>query len=149
MLTSIVEKIRSRTPLTEPEIRFVNMTSIPVLKMASVYASQQGVGSDVVLQQYSDVIAIDIAYGWLMNNIRKVEEGANALTGINQDQLTEWRSATAGVRQELLDRQTLVQSKVVAITDIVQRTQAAEQALNAQVKTRLGESLRFSQSLSQ
>jgi conjugative transfer pilus assembly protein TraH len=149
MLTSIVEKIRSRTPLTDPEIRFVNMTSIPVLKMASVYASQQGVGSDVVLQQYSDVIAIDIAYGWLMNNIRKVEEGANALTGINQDQLTEWRSATAGVRQELLDRQTLVQSKVVAITDIVQRTQAAEQALNAQVKTRLGESLRFSQSLSQ
>ncbi|OYW81001.1 MAG: hypothetical protein B7Z26_05615 [Asticcacaulis sp. 32-58-5] len=146
-LASLVTKIRSRQALASDEIAFVNMTSLPVYKMASVYASQGGVASEAVLQQYADVIAIDVAYTWLTNNIRKVEEGADQLEGIDEATRKEWSQSTQALRQELAQRQALLGNKVMAIDQIIARTQASESALNSSIKTRLGESIAFSSSL--
>jgi len=147
MLASIVGKIRSRQALSTEEQAFVNMTSLPVYKMASVYASMGGIASDAVLQQYADVIAIDLAYSWLTMNIRNVEEGASSLRGVDQADLQAWSEATNSLRVELANKQELLGNKVVVINDIIARTMASEAAINASIKTRLGESIAFSSNL--
>ncbi len=147
MLTSIVDAIRTRTPLTSEQIDFVNMTSLPVYKMASVYASLHGASSEAVMGQYAEVIALDIAYTWLMKTVRQVEEGRNHLQGIPSEDLLAWTEQTQALRMELLQRQEKVSIKMTALEDMIGRTREIEKVMQGETAGRIAEAISYANAL--
>jgi len=147
MLTGIVDNIRTRTPLTAAQIDFVNMTSLPVYKMASVYASLHGASSEAVMGQYAEVVALDIAYAWLMKVTRNVEEGRAHLQGIPAEDLAAWSSQTQALRLELLARQAKVSVKMTALEDMIGRTREIEKVMQGETAGRLAEAISYATAL--
>lgn len=147
MLSSIVTKIRNRQALTVAEQDFLNMVSLPVYKMASVYSAQQGSLAANSMAQYADVIALDLVYTWMGRSVGRVEEGARNLVGVDSEQLQEWRSSTEAIQGYLLDAQTNTQARAAALDAMIARTMQAEQVLAARLGNRVGDSLAFSASL--
>lgn len=147
MLSGIVTKIQSRQALSATEQDFLNMVSLPVYKMASVYAAQQGSLAGSAMAQYADIIALDLVYTWMARAVGRVEEGASNLVGIDPEQLREWRSSTEAIQAYLLEAQTNVQARASALDAMIARTQQAEQVLAARLGNRIGDSLAFSASL--
>ncbi len=73
MMTRIAERIRSREaiPNNSPEVGFVNQVSEPVYRMLSIGSSNVSVGlTEILIEQYSGVIAADYAYTFLERNLR-------------------------------------------------------------------------------
>ena len=147
MLSAITTKIRNRQALSATERDFLNMVSLPVYKMASVYAAQQGSLAGAAMAQYADIIALDLVYTWMAQSIGRVEEGARNLAGIDGDQLKEWRASTEAIHAYLLEAQTNVQVRASALDAMIARTMQAEQVLAARLGNRVGDSLAFSASL--
>jgi conjugative transfer pilus assembly protein TraH len=147
MLSGIVTKIRGRQALSAAEQDFLNMVSLPVYKMASVYAAQQGSLAGSAMAQYADIIALDLVYTWMGRSVGRVEEGARNLVGIDPEQLKEWRASTDAIQAYLLQAQTNVQARSSALDAMIARTMQAEQVLAARLGNRVGDSLAFSASL--
>ena len=147
MLSGIVTKIQARQALSAAEQDFLNMVSLPVYKMASVYAAQQGSLAGNAMAQYADIIALDLVYTWMGRSIGRVEDGARNLVGIDPEQLKEWRSSTEAIQSYLLDAQTNVQARASALDAMIARTMQAEQVLAARLGNRVGDSLAFSATL--
>lgn len=147
MLTSIMTKIRDRQALNATEQDFLNMVSLPVYKMASVYSAQQGTLATGAMAQYADIIALDLVYTWMGRSVGRVEEGASNLVGIDPEQLREWRASTEAIQAYLLEAQTSVQARASALDAMIARTQQVEQVLAARLGNRIGDSLAFSASL--
>jgi conjugative transfer pilus assembly protein TraH len=146
-LTDIVDNIRNRTALTPEQIDFVNMTSLPVYKMASVYASLHGASSEAVMGQHAEVIALDIAYSWLMKVTREVEEGRAHLQGIPPEDLNAWSQQTQSLRMELLARQEKVSVKMTALEDMIGRTREIEKVMQGETAGRLAEAIAYANAL--
>lgn len=147
VLTSIVTKIRNREALNTTEQDFLRMASLPVYKMASVFAAQQGSFASNQMTQYADVIALDIVYGWLENSLQRVAEGSANLTGVDPKQLELWRESLADVRQMIVLKQNSLNTRATALDAMIQRTMQAEQVLAGRMGSRVGDALAFSASL--
>ena len=146
MLASIVGKIQARRALSPDEQDFLNMVTLPVYKMASVYSAQQGASAAGTMEQYSDIIALDLLYTWINRSVSSVEDGARNMVGVDQDQLDQWRVSIANSRQELAAKQSQVQQKVGAIEQMIARTQSVESVLAARMGTRIGDTIAFAAS---
>lgn len=147
MLRSIITKIQTRQTLSAAEQDFLNMVSLPVYKMASVYSAQQGAAAAGTMAQYADVIALDMVYTWINRSVSQVEDGARNMVGVDEAQLAEWRESIEQVRSILNERQQVLNTKTSAIEDMIARTQRAEQQLAARMGTRIGETIAFSASM--
>ena len=146
MLRGIVGKIQARQTLNAQEQDFLNMVSLPVYKMASVYTAQQGAAAAGTLAQYSDIIALDLLYTWLNRSVSMVEDGARNMVGMDEGQLNQWRASIDTVRQNIGAKQSLVAEKTSSIEAMISRTQQAEQVLTARIGTRIGDAIAFSAS---
>jgi conjugative transfer pilus assembly protein TraH len=147
LLSSISTKIRNRQALDATERDFLNMVSLPVYKMASVYTAQQGAFAANAMAQYADIIALDLVYTWMAQSVGRVEDGARNLVGVDPEQLREWRSSTEAIHAYLLEAQTNTQVRASALDAMIARTMQAEQVLAARLGNRVGDSLAFSATL--
>lgn len=147
MLVDIVGAIRTRTPLTATQIDFVNMTSLPVYKMASVYASLHGASAEAVMGQYAEVVAIDIAYTYISKLVRQVQEGQQHLQGISEDQRNAWNDQVQGLRMEIIQRQQNVSIKMSALEDMMGRTREIERVMQGETAGRLAEAISYANAL--
>jgi phage terminase Nu1 subunit (DNA packaging protein) len=98
------------------------------------------------MEQYSDIIALDLLYTWINRSVSSVEDGARNMVGVDQDQLDQWRVSIANTRQELAAKQSQVQQKVGAIEQMIARTQSVESVLAARMGTRIGDTIAFAAS---
>jgi len=146
-LAAIVGKIQTRQALNAAEQSFLNMVSLPVYKMASVFAAEQGSYATSTLQGYADLIALDMLYTWLERSVMQVEDGARNLTGIEQGNLDMWRASIREVHAQIIDKQNGLQAKASAYEAMIQRTQRAEQVLAARIGSRVGDSYAYGASL--
>ena len=148
MLVSIVRTIRNRQALSVEQQRFLSMVSLPVGKMASVYAAHQGPFAEGAIAQYADVIAIDLVNAWLAEGVRAVQEGTRNMKGMDPLSMKEWLDSTAVVQGHLMVAATNVQVKANTITTIVSNTSQIEQILAAKVGSRMADAVAFSAGLS-
>jgi len=147
LLTSISAKITNRQMLNATERDFLNMASLPVYKMASVFTAQQGSLAAGSMAQYADIIALDLVYTWLARSVGRVEEGARNLVGVDAEQLKEWKASTEAIHGYLLDAQRNVQVRASALDAMIGRTMEAEKVLAARLGNRVGDAYAFSASL--
>ena len=84
MLEGIRDNVMTRTALTADQIRFINMTRVPVYRMFSAsYTSASGARdselADVLIAQYSKVIAFDYAYAFMRKALKDVRNYAGMI----------------------------------------------------------------------
>ncbi|MDC7684420.1 conjugal transfer protein TraH [Asticcacaulis sp. BYS171W] len=144
MLVSIVNKIRSRTALSEDEKSFLGLVSLPVYKMASVQVAYQGGFAAIEMERYSDVIALDLVLTWMSQNMAEMTAASQNLVGVDEKLLVDWQENVQSVRQELFQRQALVQDRIVAMESIIAKTREVEKIIFSEGNSRIAQSLMFS-----
>jgi conjugative transfer pilus assembly protein TraH len=148
-MTGIVDNIRARTPLTKEQVSFVNESSLPIYKMASVYASIHGLDSGAAMAQYSEIVALDMAYSWLEQMVKYAAEGQKSIHGISPEDLTAWQANLGQVRAELVAREQTLPVQASAIEQMIARTQQIEAVLTGQAAGRIAQSIAYAAPLGQ
>lgn len=97
--------------------------------------------------QYAEVIALDIAYSWLMKVTREVEQGRAHLQGIPPEDLAAWSEQTQNLRMELVARQEKVSVKMSALEDMIGRTREIEKVMQGETAGRLAEAIAYATAL--
>src|SRR5262245_10391852 len=79
LLSDMTDKILSDTPLTQEEIGLLQAIRLPVYKMRKLQSAFAGDKSVLDLTSYSDVIATDILFQYLDENMAVVHTSASSL----------------------------------------------------------------------
>jgi conjugative transfer pilus assembly protein TraH len=146
ILNSIDQKIISDKPLSNQEIGLLQSTRIPIYKILAVQAAYQKDPNILNVENYSEIIATDILFQYLQENLSLVRASGSSLqypgeimaqfnTGINQ--------AITDVRAQEKNAQAQVSSAM----QLIEQTQVIEKMLAGQLSAQLGNSLTWARSL--
>jgi conjugative transfer pilus assembly protein TraH len=112
LLTSIVEKIQTDTPLSTQEQGLIRSTTLPVYKYLTVSVALLGANAQADVTKYSEIIGKDLLYAYLLDLLKKVDTGASQLTiQSKQDMVTSF------LQDIRLARQAIAQSDTKVTTD--------------------------------
>lgn len=148
-LDSIAAKIRNRQAIgprsTDPDADLLNITTLPIHKMLAVQTAYQPMASVVYAQQYAEVIALDILFAFLRENIRMVEESGAAKVMFATEQEKEGFYQSIRISMDAITRErSETMEKFNREIEIVEKTQFVEQALLGRLGSRLAQSVAFS-----
>jgi conjugative transfer pilus assembly protein TraH len=146
ILLSISQKIIDDKPLSNQEIGLLQSTRIPIYKILAVQAAYQKDPNILNVENYSEIIAIDILFQYLQENLSLVRASSTALqypseimdrfnTGINQ--------AISNVRSQEKNAQVQVSNAI----QLIEQTQVIEKMLSGQLSAEVGNSLMWARSL--
>ena len=146
LLQSMNSKIINDQPLEPKEIGLLQSTRIPIYKILAVQAAYQKDSHILDVESYADVIAMDILFQYLQENLNLVRASSGALQypseimkkfndGINQ--------ASSDVRTE----ESKAQVKISLAMQLIEQSQVIEQMLSGQLSVQVGNSLSWARSL--
>lgn len=136
MIQTIMDKIRTDTALDDTEIGFLESTRIPLYKMLTVDVSYSQGGSILNIADYSDVIAADILYQYLSENIENVMVASQQLQ-IPGEVLQQFQRGIQIARQQINEERSQTNQGIQEAMDMVQKTQALEQQLAGLLSSQL------------
>lgn len=146
LLRNISQKIVADTPLTPQEIGLIQSTRIPIYKILNVQAAYQKDSNILDVESYADVIATDILFQYLQENLELVKLSSRSLQypeEIMRQFLDGINAALSDVRSEQRNAQT----KISQAFDLVQQAQVLEQMLAGQLSVQVGNSLTWAKSM--
>ena len=146
LLSSIGQKIVNDSPLTEQEKGLIESTHIPIYKILNVQAAFQKDPNILDVESYADVIATDILFQYLQENLELVRTSSRSLQYPSDimNQFNEGiNAAIADVRAE--ERNS--QNKIAQALQLIEQAQLLEQMLAGQLSAQLGSSLMWARSL--
>ena len=147
MLAAIMTNVRRRTPLTDDQQEFLNLTTLPVYKMINVHSAYEGVFADQTIQSFSEIIAIDLLYALFDDYAETLSLISSSATSGVRDSVSAWRSQIVSQRESLLAYQAESNSRVQVIEQIIARTQMIERMLAGRLSKDLAEAYQFSRSV--
>ncbi len=101
LLRDLVDAVRADTAPTPAALGLVNLTTLPVYRIANVAAAYRGAVVDQEMDALAEAVALDILQVWLSDLHRTVEERAGALDIADGDQLRRWREGLRANRTAL------------------------------------------------
>lgn len=146
LLQGMVDKIVSDTKLSPEEIGLLQTTRLPVYKMLNVNAAYAKDTSVMDITAYSDVIASDILYQYLMENLNVVLASSSSLQFPN-DIMEQFRSGIVEARNQVIALRNKTLTDVATTFDMVQKTQLIEQQLAGMLSADLAGSLTWANGL--
>jgi conjugative transfer pilus assembly protein TraH len=134
MMEGIRDAVVNRIPLTATQIRFINMTRVPVYRMLSAgytgdSSSRREAHIDLLITRYSKVIAYDYAYAYLRTSLKDVRTylGMARLTNaVEEKQSARLISNVDALMKEIEVEHQKAQGQVRdanAVIDDLQRTE--------------------------
>jgi conjugative transfer pilus assembly protein TraH len=103
ILNEIVNRMENNEELTSAHIALLNSTSIPVYRILNVYTTYAPATKMMDIQHYAELIAYDLLYHFLVENIKNVEQLSRAqldIGNIGQDFFIEMQKAREQVDRE-------------------------------------------------
>lgn len=146
LLSNISKNIITDTPLTPQQIGLIQSTRIPIYKILNVQAAYQKDSNILDVESYADVIAIDILFQYLQENLELVRLSSQSLQypeEIMRQFIQGINTALAEVRAEERNAQT----KISQAFNLVQQSQVLEQMLAGQLSVQVGNSLTWAKSM--
>lgn len=146
LLSSIGQKIIADQPLSNQEIGLIQSTRIPIYKILNVQAAYQKDPNILDIESYADIIAADILFQYLQENLDLVRVSARSL----QYPAEIMAQFTDGINTAISDvraEERNAQNKISMAMQLVEQTQVLEQMLAGQLSTQLGSSLTWARSL--
>ena len=135
LMQSIATKIRTRAPLpnNSQEVGFINMTSEPVYRMLSIGNAIPGSGlSDVLINQYRDLIAADYAYTFLERNLRTAMDALGKQYLLDKEQRVEAeriRSNARALLEQLAQEKVLLYGQVRTFSSVATHLEQLERQM--------------------
>tara|TARA_R110000868_G_scaffold380821_3_gene647121 strand:- start:861 stop:2261 length:1401 start_codon:yes stop_codon:yes gene_type:complete len=146
LLSTIGQKIIDDRPLSDQEIGLIQSTRIPIYKILNVQAAYQKDPNILDIESYADIIAADILFQYLQENLDIVRVSARSL----QYPAEIMAQFTDGINTAISDvraEERNAQNKISMAMQLVEQTQVLEQMLAGQLSAQLGSSLTWARSL--
>lgn len=146
LLSSISQKIISDDPLNSQEIGLIQATRIPIYKILNVQAAYQKDPNILDVESYADVIAIDILFQYLQENLALVKASARSLQYPNEI-MNEFYEGINTAMSDVRFEEKNTQNKISMAMQLIEQSQVLEQMLAGQLSAQLGNSLTWARSL--
>jgi len=91
LLRDLVDAVRNDTAPPAPALGLVNLTTLPVYRVANAAAAYRGAVVDQEMDALAEAVALDVMQVWLSDLHRTVEERAGTLDIADGEQLQRWR----------------------------------------------------------
>ena len=101
LLRDLVDAVRADTAPTPAALGLVNLTVLPVYRVANVSAAYRGAVVDQEMDALAEAVALDVLHVWISDLHRTVEERAGALDIADGEQLDRWREGLGSNRSAL------------------------------------------------
>ena len=96
LLRDLVDAVRTDTAPPAEALGLVNLTTLPVYRVANTAAAYRGAVVDQEMDALAEAVALDVLQVWISDLHRTVEERAGTLDIADGDQLRRWREGLAG-----------------------------------------------------
>ena len=101
LLRDLVAAVRTDTAPPAAALGLVNLTTLPVYRVANTAAAYRGAVVDQEIDALAEAVALDLLQVWIADLHRTVEERAGTLDIADGDQLTRWREGLRANRTAL------------------------------------------------
>ncbi len=147
-LQSIADKFRANVRLTDDDIRFINVTALPVYKALAVSTAMPGVGLDAVwIGKYADLIAAEYAYQYIVIATQQLRhayaQAAAAAPAVAQDDLRRMTVSVERLRTDAREELRAAYGKAESVTRIADEILFMERTLMSGLPANLAGNLRF------
>jgi conjugative transfer pilus assembly protein TraH len=146
LLRSIGLKIIHDDPLTEQEKGLIQSTRIPIYKILNVQAAYQKDPNILDVESYADVIAADILFQYLQENLELVRASSRLLQ-YPAEIMNQFNEGINAALNDVRTEQRNAQNKISQAYQLIEQSQVLEQMLAGQLSSHLGNSLTWARSL--
>ena len=101
LLRDLVDAVRADTPPAPAALGLVNLTTLPVYRVANVAAAYRGAVVEHEMDALAEAVALDVLHVWISDLHRTVEERAGTLDIADGEQLERWRESLRSNRTAL------------------------------------------------
>ena len=101
LLRDLVAAVRNDTAPPAAALGLVNLTTLPVYRVANTAAAYRGAVVDQEIDALAEAVALDLLQVWIADLHRTVEERAGTLDIADGEQLTRWREGLRANRTAL------------------------------------------------
>ena len=101
LLRDLVAAVRNDTAPSAAALGLVNLTTLPVYRVANTAAAYRGAVIDQEIDALAEAVALDLLQVWIADLHRTVEERAGTLDIADGEQLTRWREGLRANRTAL------------------------------------------------
>ena len=101
LLRDLVDAVRADTPPAPAALGLVNLTTLPVYRVANVAAAYRGAVVEHEMDALAEAVALDVLHVWISDLHRTVEERAGTLDIADGEQLMRWRDSLRSNRTAL------------------------------------------------
>ena len=91
LLRDLVDAVRTDTAPPNAALGLVNLTTLPVYRVANTAAAYRGAVIDQEMDALAEAVALDVMQVWITDLHRTVEERAGTLDIADGEQLQRWR----------------------------------------------------------
>ena len=137
ILESLVQKIYDDNEPTLSEKDFLNSTRLPVFKMLNVLTAFRKGHAPLDINQYADLIALDILYKYVLEVIDIVHDSVTQLRSVQVDEshLERFLSQLRTARERITLRRNNAFQHMDSVLSFVQSTQIIEKQLHVMMGT--------------
>jgi conjugative transfer pilus assembly protein TraH len=143
VIDGIVGKIIAKQALNTQEVDFLGLATIPMYKIASVQVAANKDLAAAEMEKYADAIATDILIGWLEANLHAVAAASADVVGTDAETTNAWRAGMRDIIARLDQRQQLIENRITAVQQLIQRTRMFEEDIAADTTSRLAQSILY------
>jgi len=143
ILHDIAKKIVDDEPLNEKEKGLLNATNLPIYKILNVQGAYFKGADNLNLDNYAEIIAIDILFQYLRNSLLIVKTNSSALE-LPDEEAKRFQVGIDKALESVRHQQTTAYQKVNQMITLIQQTQFLEQQLAGQLSTEITNTLSWS-----
>lgn len=151
-LEGLRDALSEKRAPTAAQIRFVNMTTVPVYKMLTVgyvadSANRDSYLSDLLIHRYAKVIAYDYAYTFLSRGLRDVRvylSAARLQSAVEEDQAKEFRGRIDAMLTAIDAERKTALERVPAMNAVVEDIQHIERQMRLNLPNTVRNMIDFS-----
>lgn len=128
VLDSMLEKLYDDRPLSEAEIQFLNMTTLPVYKMLTVQAAYGAAIAKRYLYDHADLIATDLIEQYVTESLKLIKNSAQTLQ-FPPSLMAQFNDTLESARSEMHDIRRGQYQNWALRQQVIDQTRAQEKAL--------------------
>ena len=132
ILDSLVDKIYKDEDLSDEEKGFLNATRLPIYKMLNVLTAYRRGHAPLDVQQYAEIIAVDILYTYVLEVIDIVHESVAQLRSVQVDEehIRRFLEQLRHARSRILERRRSSFESMDQALSMIESTQLIEKQLH-------------------
>ena len=144
LLRDLVDAVRTDTAPPAEALGLVNLTTLPVYRVANVAAAYRGAVVDQEMDALAEAVALDVLQVWISDLHRTVEERAGTLDIADGEQLKRWREGLRANRVALARHRNEGLERFNTALAVVEKLRLIETELAGALSADLRAALAFS-----